>query len=74
MRRRFLSSIAIGFLFLWIAGSVSAQFYKVYGYGTRKQGEAELVYWISYIASSDLFYKFFDKAVNREGLLAHSFE
>ena len=34
MRRRFLSSIAIGFLFLWIAGSVSAQFYKVYGYGT----------------------------------------
>jgi len=49
MERRFLSSIAFGLLFLWIAGEASAQFYKVYGWGTRKQGEAELGYWTSYI-------------------------
>lgn len=74
MGKRFLSSIAMGLLFLWIAGEASAQFYKVYGYGTRKQGEAELVYWTSYIASSDLSYKFFDKTVSRKGLLAHGLE
>jgi len=59
-------------LILWDPGY--GQFYKVYGYGTLEAGELELVYWNSYIASSDLQTTFFDSQVDQEGLFAHSFE
>lgn len=74
MVRRFLSLIVIALSFLWITGEASAQLYKVYGWSTPEQGEIELVYWTSFIASSDLSYQFFDKEVNRDNLWAHSFE
>jgi len=59
-------------LFLW--NSTYGQFYKVYGYGTLEAGEMELVYWNSVMASSDHRMAFFGKEVDREGLVAHSFE
>lgn len=51
-----------------------SQFYKIYGYATPEAGEKELVYWLSYIPSSDNTYSFFGKNVDRKGLIAHSFE
>ena len=63
---RFLTFMAMGLLLCWITGEASAQFYKVYGWSTPKQGEVELVYWTSFIASSDLSYEFFDKTVHRD--------
>jgi len=51
-----------------------SQFYKVYEYTTPDAGELELVYWTSYVPSSDQNYDFFDKSYSREGLFAHSFE
>lgn len=57
-----------------MVGKAEAQFYKIYGYKTRKAGELEFVYWTSYIASSNLNYQFFDKIAERKGLVAHSFE
>jgi hypothetical protein len=51
-----------------------AQFYKVYGYETLDANEKELVYWTSFIPSSDHNYPFFGDTVSRNGLFAHSFE
>ena len=59
---------------LVIPGKSYSQFYKIYGYGTPEAGEKELVYWLSYIPSSDHTYYYFGEDVEREGLLAHSFE
>ena len=62
------------FFGLLLGNSTYGQFYKVYGYGTLEAGEMELVYWNSYTASSDHKMGFFDAQVDRQGLLAHSFE
>jgi hypothetical protein len=51
-----------------------SQFYKVYEYTTLDPSEKELVYWTSYIASSDHDYSFFGRDVARQGLMAHSIE
>ncbi len=51
-----------------------SQFYKVYEYTTPDAGEIELVYWSTYIPSSDHDYEFFGKPYSREGLFAQSFE
>ena len=63
------------FLYLFIVPSISySQFYKVYEYITPDAGEIELVYWTTYVASSDQDYSFFNETMSREGLFAHSFE
>jgi len=54
--------------------STFGQFYKVYGYKTLDAGEIELVYWNSYVLSSDHQMNFFNNSVKQEGLMAHSFE
>ena len=51
-----------------------AQFYQVYGYLTPDANEKELVYWTTYIPSSDHSYSFFGDTVGRQGMFAHSFE
>lgn len=68
---KLLFFINLIFLPLTIAYS---QFYKVYGYNTLDAGEIELVYWNSYVASSDHEMSFFNNSVKQEGLMAHSFE
>lgn len=62
------------FFFSSIVMSAYPQFFKVYGYGTRAENEAEIVLWNTYIADSDLNMTFFGKPVEREGLWAHSIE
>jgi len=62
------------FLVFFTARTAYGQFYKVYGYETLDAGELELVYWNSYVVSSDHQMAFFDSRVDREGLIAHSFE
>ena len=60
-------------LLLFFPAITFAQFFKVYPYQTGEAGEKELVYWFSAINSSHN-YTFFDKEVDRNGLLAHSIE
>jgi len=75
MKKQFAEVLLIIiFIVIFSAGTAEAQFYKVYGYKTRKEGEIEFVYWTSCIASSNLKYSFFGKASKKEGLVAHSFE
>ena len=62
------------FFLLWPCCAAQAQFYKVYGYGTRHDGEVELSYWTTGVASSDHESDFFAEGVGREGLFAHAFE
>ncbi|MFB0566812.1 MAG: hypothetical protein ACETWK_14175 [Candidatus Aminicenantaceae bacterium] len=61
-------------LFLILVSNSYSQFYKVYGYATRAEDEAEISLWTSYISQSDHYHSFFDKKVKREGLWAHSVE
>jgi hypothetical protein len=61
-------------LFLLITLQASAAGFKVYGYGTRKQGETELVYFNNYILQSDLSQNHFGEVVDREGHFSHSLE
>ena len=64
-------------IFLFLIGTASflnAQFYQVYEYLTPDANEKEVVYWTSYIPSSDHSYEFFGDTVNRQGLFSHSFE
>jgi hypothetical protein len=63
-----------GILILYIPITVSAQFFQVYGYLTPDANEKELVYWNSFIPSSDHSYPFFGDTVSRKGLMAHSLE
>jgi len=54
--------------------ALHAQFYQVYGYTTPGANEKELVYWTTYIPSSDQSYSFFGDTVSRQGMFAHSME
>lgn len=72
--RKTLRCLAILLLVLGISTSVKAQFYQVYGYLTAEANEKELVYWTSYIPSSDQSYSFFGDTVSRQGMFAHSIE
>jgi len=63
-----------GFLFFSSIPALYGQFYQVYGYQTAEANEKELVYWTSFIPSSDHEYPFFGDTVGRQGLMAHSFE
>ena len=46
-------------VFIMATATAGAQFYQVYGYTTLDPSEKELVYWTSYIPSSDHDYDFF---------------
>jgi len=72
--RNLNKTILFFLLFLFIAGAARSQFYQVYGYTTLDPSEKELVYWTSYIPSSDHNYSFFGNDVSRKGLVAHSIE
>lgn len=75
MTHRYHCIWMVCFLLLSIHTSAFGQFYKIYGYGTLDAGEWELVYWNSYIMSSDLHMDFFDEHdIEKEGLIAHSLE
>ena len=43
----------LSLILLMMAGTASSQFFRVYEYTTLDPSEKELVYWTSYIASSD---------------------
>ena len=73
MRKSFALFLAI-FAFLLIAGDLASQFYKVYGYKNLDANEKELVYWTTFIPSSDHDYPFFGDTVSRQGMFAHSLE
>lgn len=66
--------IITGFLFTFFGNGAQAQFYQVYGYQTAEAKEKEVVYWTSFIPSSDHTYAFFGDTVSRKGLMAHSLE
>jgi len=72
--KRFLLLIVVSLVLLGVTDKAKAQFYQVYGYTTPDAQEKELVYWTSFIQSSDHSYSFFGDTVGRKGLLAHSFE
>lgn len=63
-----------GVMLLSCSALLKAQFYQVYGYLTPGSNEKELVYWTTYIPSSDQSYSFFGDTVSRQGLFAHSLE
>lgn len=65
--------LAGGFLLL-ISFTAKSQFYQVYNYTNLDANEKELVYWTSFIPSSDHTYSFFGETADRKGLMAHSFE
>lgn len=48
--------------------------FKIYGYKTLEKGEFEIVYFNNYFIKSDLQQTYFDKIVDREGLMSHSLE
>ncbi|MCK5068366.1 MAG: hypothetical protein KAR16_13050 [Bacteroidales bacterium] len=66
--------IMVGLLFSGSSLVLHAQFYQVYGYLTPDANEKELVYWTTYIPSSDHSYSFFGDTVGRQGMFAHSLE
>lgn len=57
-----------------IVPAAHARHFKVYGYNTLDAGEVELVYWTDYVVDSDLNMPYFGNTVERDGLLAHTFE
>lgn len=61
-------------LLLCLPDAVQSQFYKVYGYTTLDANEKELVYWTTFIPSSEISYPFFGDTVSRQGMFAHSME
>ena len=72
-RIHILSVVCI--LILCLSSSTFGQFYKIYGYRTLDASEWELVYWNSYVVSSENAMDFFDEHdIGREGLIAHSIE
>jgi hypothetical protein len=66
--------LPISILIFCFSSDLDSQFYKVYEYQTLDANEKELVYWTTFIPSSDLQYPFFGDTVSRQGLFAHSFE
>jgi hypothetical protein len=72
--KRTLALLNTGILLVISAATIHGQFYKVYGYQTAEANEKELVYWTSFIPSSDHSYAFFGDTVERKGLFAHSLE
>ncbi|NOZ11789.1 MAG: hypothetical protein GXP09_12230 [Gammaproteobacteria bacterium] len=57
------------------SGLAQARHFKVYGYGTPKAGEVELVYWTDYVAKSDTTMNYFGKTgVKRKGLWSQTLE
>lgn len=72
--RKVIGSLISGVLLLSLSGILHAQFYQVYGYLTPGSNEKELVYWTTFIPSSDQSYSFFGDTVSRKGLFAHSLE
>ncbi len=66
--------ILLAIFLLCCIGSSKSQFFQVYNYTNLDANEKELVYWTSFIPSSDNSYSFFGEAVDRKGLMAHSFE
>ena len=56
------------FLFSFVVSSAYPQFFKVYGYKTRAENEAEIVLWNTYIADSDLNMTFFGGPAEREAV------
>jgi hypothetical protein len=71
---KFYTSVLFFALIHSISLDLKSQFYQVYGYETLDANEKELVYWTSFIPSSDAEYPFFGDTVSRQGLFAHSFE
>jgi hypothetical protein len=69
-----LRLVISGALLMIFSAFLHAQFYQVYGYTTPDANEKELVYWSTYIPSSDQSYAFFGDTVSRQGLFAHSLE
>ena len=72
--RNTLRIFIAGLLFSGSTLALHAQFYQVYGYTTPGANEKELVYWTTYIPSSDQSYSFFGDTVSRQGMFAHSME
>ena len=66
--------ILLGIVFMCLIGTAKSQFFQVYNYTNLDANEKELVYWTSFIPSSDHSYSFFGETADRTGLLAHSFE
>jgi hypothetical protein len=73
-KRKSLLFLVSGALLFCFSAHLYAQFYQVYGYTTPDANEKELVYWTSYIPSSDHSYAFFGDTLGRQGLFAHSLE
>ena len=69
-----LRLVISGAILTVFSAALHAQFYQVYGYITHDANEKELVYWTTYIPSSDRSYAFFGDTVSRQGLFAHSLE
>ena len=72
--KKTLRCLAIFVFFLGFSITIKAQFYQVYGYTTPDANEKELVYWTTYIPSSDQSYSYFGDTVIRQGMFAHSLE
>lgn len=72
--KKTLRCLAIFVFFLGFSITIKAQFYQVYGYTTPDANEKELVYWTTYIPSSDQSYAYFGDTVSRQGMFAHSLE
>lgn len=72
MNLKKISTAAI--IFLLSLPALHAQLYKVYGYQPTEAGEVEFSIWNSYVASSDVSYKYFGREAERKGLSAHSLE
>ena len=72
--RKALKVFLISILFLSSSLLIKVQFYQVYGYLTPDANEKELVYWTTYIPSSDQSYPYFGDTVSRQGMFAHSLE
>jgi hypothetical protein len=72
--KKALLSVLSGALLFSFSEALDAQFYQVYGYTTPDANEKELVYWTSYIPSSDQSYSFFGDTISREGMFAPSLE
>jgi hypothetical protein len=74
MRKNTVSGGLLVLTLFLFASTAEARHLKVYGYQGPDAGEVELVYWTDYVAASEGKMPFFGKTVDREGLLAHTFE
>ncbi|HLG21666.1 MAG TPA: hypothetical protein VI382_02535, partial [Candidatus Manganitrophaceae bacterium] len=73
--RRWIGSVVVIGAMGWMAAAAEARDFKVYGYATPDQGEAEVSYWLDYFIRSDQRYVFLDgQTVDKERLFRHTFE